>query len=191
MPATATATARRYVFGRREDVYHPDTMRACLAEFLSTFIFAFAGEGSVLALHKIINISGGHLNPAVTFAALVGGRISALLAFFYWIAQLLAAVFATLLLRFATGGMRPRGFFVASGVGELHGLVLEIVLTFGLVYTFYATVIDPKRGSLGIIAPLAIGLICVKKDLEMKIILQCYIVYNLYFIIDKFLRKVK
>lgn len=54
---------------------------------------------------------------------------------------------------------RPVGFYVASGVGERHGLVLEIVMTFGLVYTVYATVIDPKRGSLGIIGPLAIGLI--------------------------------
>lgn len=51
------------------------------------------------------------------------------------------------------------GFWVASGVGEGHGLVLEILLTFGLMYTFYATAIDPKRGSLGIIGPLAIGFI--------------------------------
>lgn len=51
------------------------------------------------------------------------------------------------------------GFWVASGVGEGHGLVLEIALTFGLMYTFYATAIDPKRGSLGIIGPLAIGFI--------------------------------
>lgn len=32
-------------------------------------------------------------------------------------------------------------------------------MTLGLVYTVYATAIDPKRGSLGTIAPLAIGLI--------------------------------
>lgn len=54
---------------------------------------------------------------------------------------------------------RPVGFHVASGVSELHGLVMEIILTFALVYVFYATAIDPKRGSIGIIAPLAIGLI--------------------------------
>ena len=57
------------------------------------------------------------------------------------------------------GFQRPAGFYVASGVGELRGLVMEIVLTYGLVYTVYATAIDPKRGSLGTIAPLAIGLI--------------------------------
>lgn len=32
-------------------------------------------------------------------------------------------------------------------------------MTFGLVYTVYATAIDPKRGGLGTIAPLAIGFI--------------------------------
>ncbi|KAK4781865.1 hypothetical protein SAY86_015967 [Trapa natans] len=32
-------------------------------------------------------------------------------------------------------------------------------MTFGLVYTVYATSIDPKRGNLGIIAPLATGFI--------------------------------
>ena len=45
------------------------------------------------------------------------------------------------------------------GVGAAHGLILEIAMTFGLVYTVYATAIDPKRGTIGTIAPLAIGLI--------------------------------
>lgn len=32
-------------------------------------------------------------------------------------------------------------------------------MTFGLVYTVYATAIDPKNGNIGIIAPIAIGFI--------------------------------
>lgn len=36
---------------------------------------------------------------------------------------------------------------------------MEIIITFALVYTVYATAADPKKGSLGTIAPLAIGLI--------------------------------
>ena len=32
-------------------------------------------------------------------------------------------------------------------------------MTFGLVYTVYATAVDPKKGNLGIIAPIAIGFI--------------------------------
>ena len=106
-----------------------------------------------------INISGGHVNPAVTFGSLIGGRISLIRALYYWIAQLLGAIVACLLLRFVTNNMRPVGFHVSSGVGDGHALVLEIVMTFALVYTVYATAIDPKRGSLGIIGPLAIGFI--------------------------------
>ncbi|XP_065880036.1 probable aquaporin TIP3-2 [Euphorbia lathyris] len=179
---------RGYSFGRAEDATHPEFMRAALAEFISTLIFVFAGEGSVLALDKVyketgdsgvvmiavavahalglfaavsasINISGGHVNPAVTFGALVGGRISLLRASFYWIAQLLGAIVASLLLRIVTNGQRPVGFHVSSGVGEFHALIMEMVMTFGLVYTVYATSIDPKRGSIGIIAPLAIAFI--------------------------------
>lgn len=43
------------------------------------------------------------------------------------------------------------------GVG--NALVFEIVMTFSLVYTIYATAVDPKKGSIGIIAPIVIGLI--------------------------------
>ena len=32
-------------------------------------------------------------------------------------------------------------------------------MTFGLVYTVYATAVDPKKGDLGIIPPIAIGFI--------------------------------
>ena len=42
---------------------------------------------------------------------------------------------------------------------EWHAVLLEMAMTFGIVYTVYATAIDPKRGSLGVIAPLAIGFI--------------------------------
>ncbi|KAL1541902.1 putative aquaporin TIP3-2 [Salvia divinorum] len=179
---------RRYTFGRPEDATHPDSVKATLSEFLSTFIFVFAGEGSVLALDKMykdtdlsasglvlialahalslfaavassMNVSGGHINPAVTFGALVGGRVSMLRAIFYWVAQLLGAVVASLLLRLATDGFRPIGFSVAAGVGVWNALLMEIVMTFGLVYTVYATAIDPRRGSLGTIAPLAIAFI--------------------------------
>ncbi|XP_072958018.1 aquaporin TIP3-1-like [Typha angustifolia] len=178
---------RRFAFRRTEDAVHPDTMRAALSEFIATAIFVFAAEGSVLALEKLykdtstagglvvvalahalaffvavaiaINISGGHVNPAITFGALVGGRISVIRAIYYWAAQLLGAIVATLLLRLTTGGMRPPDFSLASGIGEWHGVLLELIMTFALMYTFYATAVDPKRGHMGTIAPLAVGFI--------------------------------
>lgn len=48
---------------------------------------------------------------------------------------------------------------LAAGVGAIEGVVMEIIITFGLVYTVYATAADPKKGSLGVIAPIAIGFI--------------------------------
>ncbi|CAN6304734.1 unnamed protein product [Urochloa humidicola] len=183
--STGVRPGRRFTVGRSEDATHPDTIRAAISEFLATAIFVFAAEGSVLSLGKMyhdtstagglvtvalahalalaaavsvaMNISGGHVNPAITFGALLGGRISLIRAILYWVAQLLGAIAATLLLRLATGGMRPPGFALASGVGDWHAVLLEAAMTFGLMYAYYATVIDPKRGNVGTIAPLAVG----------------------------------
>ena len=48
------------------------------------------------------NISGGHLNPAVTFGLVIGGNISILSGLLYWIAQCLGSIVACLLLKFVT-----------------------------------------------------------------------------------------
>lgn len=57
------------------------------------------------AVSSAMNVSGGHVNPAVTFGALVGGRVSLVRAVYYWLGQLLGAVLASLLLRFSTDGL--------------------------------------------------------------------------------------
>ncbi|KAK7337124.1 hypothetical protein VNO77_17684 [Canavalia gladiata] len=178
---------RNIAVGRPEEATHPDTLKAALAEFISTLIFVFAGSGSGIAYNKLTdngaatpaglisaaiahafalfvavsvgaNISGGHVNPAVTFGAFIGGNISFLRGIVYIIAQLLGSIVASLLLLFVTGLPVP-AFGLSAGVGVGNALVLEIVMTFGLVYTVYATAIDPKKGNLGIIAPIAIGFI--------------------------------
>lgn len=51
------------------------------------------------------NISGGHVNPAVTFGLALGGQITILTGIFYWIAQLVGAIVACFLLKAVTGGM--------------------------------------------------------------------------------------
>lgn len=51
------------------------------------------------------NISGGHVNPAVTFGLAVGGQITILTGILYWIAQLLGSIVACLLLKVVTGGL--------------------------------------------------------------------------------------
>ncbi|KAM0990906.1 hypothetical protein ACFX13_009485 [Malus domestica] len=179
---------RNIAVGRPEETYHPDALRAALAEFISTLIFVFAGEGSGMAFAKLTddaattpsglvaaalahafglfvavtisaNISGGHVNPAVTFGAFIGGNISLLRGLLYWIAQLLGATVACGLLKLVTNGQTTAAFSLSPGVGVWNAFVFEIVMTFGLVYTVYATAIDPKKGSVGTIAPIAIGFI--------------------------------
>ncbi|KAI5077355.1 hypothetical protein GOP47_0007179 [Adiantum capillus-veneris] len=176
---------RNVAIGRYED----DTLKCVLAEFISTLIFVFAGEGSVLAFAELTsgadltpeglvavalchglalfvavaiaaNISGGHVNPAVTFGLFVGGHITLLKGILYWIAQLLGAAIACLLLRLVCNGATTSPHALSTGEPVYAALILEVVITFGLVYTVYATAADPRsKGNVGIVAPLAIGLI--------------------------------
>ncbi|CAL5407373.1 unnamed protein product [Camellia sinensis] len=178
----------RIAVGTPGEASQPDALKAALAEFFSMVIFVFAGEGSGMAFNKLTdngsatpsglvaaslahafalfvavsvgaNISGGHVNPAVTFGAFLGGNITLLRAILYWIAQLLGSVVACMLLKFSTGGLETSAFSLSTNVTVWNALVFEIVMTFGLVYTVYATAVDPKKGNVGIIAPIAIGLI--------------------------------
>nr|CAA65185.1 aquaporin [Helianthus annuus] len=175
-------------FGSFDDSFSSSSIKAYIAEFISTLLFVFAGVGSAIAYAKLTadaaldpsglvaiavchglalfvavsiaaNISGGHVNPAVTFGLAVGGQITILTGLFYWIAQLLGSVAACFLLSFVTGGLAVPTHGVAAGVGVLQGVVFEIIITFALVYTVYATACDPKKGALGTISPIAIGFI--------------------------------
>ncbi|KAK2399276.1 aquaporin TIP4-1 [Trifolium repens] len=48
---------------------------------------------------------------------------------------------------------------LASGIGYIQGVVWEIVLTFSLLFTVYATMVDPKKGALSGLGPLLIGFV--------------------------------
>ncbi|XP_019058595.1 PREDICTED: aquaporin TIP2-1 [Tarenaya hassleriana] len=175
-------------FGSFDDSFSLNSIKAYLAEFISTLLFVFAGVGSAIAFGKLTsdapldapglvaiavchgfglfvavavgaNISGGHVNPAVTFGLALGGQITVLTGIFYWIAQLLGSTVACFLLKFVTGGLAVPIHSVGAGLGAVEGIVMEIIITFALVYTVYATAADPKKGSLGTIAPIAIGFI--------------------------------
>ncbi|KAG6543019.1 hypothetical protein Mapa_015515 [Marchantia paleacea] len=173
--------------GRRSEATEPDALKAVFAEFIATFLFVFIGVGSCIAHSKLnagpldaaalvciaiahglaivvtvaatAKISGGHVNPAVTFGLAVGGHITVIRAAFYWIAQLLGATLAAYLLKgvILTTGLSLPLHALGDGVSVTGGLVLEIVLTFALVFVIYATAVDGKRGEIGIVAPLAIG----------------------------------
>ena len=169
-----------------QDLSSPAAWRASLAEFIATLLFIFLGAGAVVVTGGLIKeeltsarlvaialahglaiallvattakISGGHINPAVTFGVWITGKISLTKAVMYVVAQLVGAVVGALLLKgvipaAAQGNLGAHG--LGSGITPGGGLVAEIVLTFALVFVVFATAIDPK--GLGHIAPLAIG----------------------------------
>ncbi|KAK4369615.1 hypothetical protein RND71_013407 [Anisodus tanguticus] len=146
----------RIVYGNLKEASHPDTLRAAFAEFISMLIFVFTSEGCSIAFMSS-NISGGHVNPAVTFGCFLGGHITLCRSVLYWIAQLLGSVVALSLLKFATSGSDTTSYALKAGATPWNAIIFEIVMTFGLVYTVYATTIDPKRGNMESIAPIVIG----------------------------------
>eukprot|EP00250_Pteridium_aquilinum_P018452 c24092_g1_i1 orf=673-1419(-) len=174
-------------FGRFDEAFQVDSLRAYVAEFISTLMFVFAGVGSVLAFGALdtgdltpaglaaialthafalfvtvaiaANISGGHVNPAVTFALALGGHITILKGIIYWIAQLLGAVVACYLLKVSTNGLAPAVHALGSSESAIEGVICEVIITFGLVYTVHATAVDPKAGDIAKLAPICIGFV--------------------------------
>lgn len=69
------------------------------------------------------NISGGHLNPAVTFGLAIGGKITILTGIFYWIAQLLGSIVACFLLKFVTNG---EVYYICFHHQKTHNYSIEI-----------------------------------------------------------------
>ncbi|XP_028786827.1 probable aquaporin TIP5-1 [Neltuma alba] len=173
---------------RFQDSLTRTALRAYLAEFISTFFYVFAvigsgmssrkmkGEAATEAANLVVaaiansfalssvvfmawDVSGGHVNPAVTFARVVGGHMNLSTALFYWISQMIASVMACLLLKITFVGMHVPTYTIAPQMTGFGASIVEGVLTFALVYTVYAAR-DPRRsGQLGPTGALAIGLI--------------------------------
>ncbi|KAL8138593.1 hypothetical protein V2J09_004594 [Rumex salicifolius] len=123
----------------------------------------FVGIAHTLVVAVMISagfrISGGHLNPAVTLGLAVGGHITVVRAILYWIDQCAASAAACILLKYLTGGLETPVHTLASGMGSLQGVIMEVVLTFSLLFTVYATIVDPKKGFLDGLGPLLTGLV--------------------------------
>lgn len=165
-------------------------MKKYLAELIGTFVLVLGGCGTaifaggtvgflgvsfafgltvVAMAYGIGNISGAHLNPAVSVGVFCAGRMSAKDFGAYVVAQIIGAVLAAALLAFVVaqfGG--SRGTFAANGFGEafagasgyfqisaLGAFVVEMVLTF--IFIIVILGVTDKKSTPGF-AGLAIGL---------------------------------
>jgi MIP family channel proteins len=120
------------------------------------------GLAIAVMVSAVGHISGGHFNPAVTLGFVVTRRIAPSLAVVYWSMLFAAAAAAAALLRwFFAEPARQLTNLGAPGLGggadHWQGLVIEIVLTFLLVWVIFATAVDPG-GAFKSVAGLAIGL---------------------------------
>ena len=155
-----------------------NTMRPLVAEFIGTFTLCFAGIGAIVsetyrvgtvglvgiaAAHGIalavavtatMNISGGHLNPAITLGALSLGRIDVRKAGLYIVSQVAGATVAALAIKglfpqmagqIASYGA-PR---LANDIGAAQGIVIEAIMTFFLAFAVMGTAVDPRAPKVG------------------------------------------
>lgn len=125
------------------------------------------GFSVLIMCYAIGGITGCHINPAITIAMLVAGKIKTTEALVYIFAQLMGAVIASLLLmnilKGAPGFVMGEWALGANGWGEgyqngynlLSAFLAELVLTFLFLFVIFAT--TSKYGN-SITAGLAIGL---------------------------------
>lgn len=166
-------------------------LKRCTAETLGTFWLVFGGCGSAIfaaaypelgigfagvalafgltlltMCYAIGNISGCHINPAVTLGLVAGGRFPARDAIPYIIAQVIGGLLAGgVLYLIASGktGFDPVAGFASNGFGEHSpdnysrnaALIAEIVLT--AFFLFIIMGATHKRGHAGL-AGVVIGL---------------------------------
>jgi aquaporin Z len=157
------------------------TYRVPVAEFVGTALFVLVGAGSgvanaagtlgvalanglglALAVTIMMPISGGHLNPAVSFSLWLGRQINAVTLLQYVVAQLLGAVVAALLIK----GLFPADAVRTASLGtpQVSGLtfgaatILEALFTFFLLSAVYGTGVSLQRERVG---GFAIGLVVV------------------------------
>ncbi|CAK9169600.1 unnamed protein product [Ilex paraguariensis] len=141
----------------------PDGSDPCDGVGILGIAWAFGGMIFVL-VYCTAGISGGHINPAVTFGLFLARKVSLIRAVMYMVAQCLGAICGVGLVKAFQKAYYTR---FGGGANELApgysvgvGLAAEIIGTFVLVYTVFSAT-DPKRSArdshVPVLAPLPIG----------------------------------
>ncbi len=153
-------------------------MKKYLSEVIGTFILIFAGTGCVIVnqqtagalglpgiaavwglviislIYAFGDISGTHLNPAVTVAFAIDKRFEWKEVPAYLGSQLLGALAASFLLHFLFPDNKTLGITQPTG-SELQSFILEAVMTFILMMVILRVSVGAKEK--GITAGIAIG----------------------------------
>ena len=153
-------------------------MRKLLAEFLGTYALVFAGTGAIIIdqqsngaithvgiaitfglvvmsmIYAFGDISGAHLNPAVSIAFTVASRFPLKELATYSLAQLAGACLASFTLKLMFPADQLLGATMPAGT-DIQSFVMELILTFFLMLV----IINVASGSKeqGMFAGLAIG----------------------------------
>ena len=154
------------------------------SEFIGTLVLVFMGCGSAVFLgvspegghlavalafglsivamaYVIGNVSGCHINPAVSLSMLISKKMGILDFLGYVVSQVLGAIAGAGLLQLLlsmtnlvdqTGGLGSNSI---AHTGIAGGLIIEIILTFIFVFVILGVVSDSSKGS---VAGIVIGL---------------------------------
>ena len=164
-------------------------MRRYIAELIGTMVLVLFGCGSaaiagtvlgnvgialafglsIVAMAYVIgDISGCHINPAVSIGMWIDGRMEAKDLILYIVFQCIGAIIGIAILAviincapslggYATTGLGANGFGSASSVGldVIGAIIVEIILTFVFVFTVLGVT---KKAENGAVAGIVIGL---------------------------------
>jgi aquaporin NIP len=153
-------------------------MRKYIAEAIGTFAVVFCGTGAIIInqetngtvshagiaitfglivmsmIYALGNISGAHLNPAVSIAFTLAGRFSFKELLPYIISQFTGALLASLILRYLFPDNELLGATLPAGSAS-QSFILEFILTFFLMLVIINVATGSKEQ--GMFAGLAIG----------------------------------
>jgi aquaporin Z len=153
-------------------------MRKLAAELLGTFALVFAGTGAIVIndvsngtvshvgialtfglivlamIYAVGDVSGAHLNPAVTLGFCAARRFAGRQVVPYILSQCVGAVLASLVLRLMFPVHATLGATLPAGA-PVQSFVLETILTFILMFVILSVSSGPKEK--GIMAGIAVG----------------------------------
>ncbi|MEG0874828.1 MAG: MIP family channel protein [Clostridiales bacterium] len=132
----------------------------------TTLLIAFAFGLSIVAMaYSIGNISGCHINPAVSLSMLISGKMSVTDFIGYVVAQFAGGIVAAGVLVYLFGkanGLGQNGFGAASALGINLGqaMVVEIILTFVFVIAILGVTSKVENNNVvGLVIGLSLTLV--------------------------------